>query len=357
MPETSSATELREFERMLAQLFTAARGSARDGVLESGPVPLDRELWSTLADLGVTRLTGPEADGGSGAGWPEAARLLIAAGAGTAAVPLAEHDLLAGWLLEVAGLSSAQADPAAIRTAARLDADGTARHVPWARESDSVVALWNSRGTWRVAEIVRADVEVSPALNLAGEPRDHLRVDLAALAGANLAGAGAPAWAPRQLLLRGALARSLAMAGAMERTLELVVEHTAARVQFGRPLGKFQAVQQMVADIAAETALARAAAEAAVDIAANHGFGSPAAEFAVGAAKSCAGHAASVVVRNAHQCLGAIGFTTEHELHRHTNRLLAWRSEFGSVQHWDAELLAAASAAGEPGLWPLLTAD
>nr|WP_016884502.1 acyl-CoA dehydrogenase family protein [Rhodococcus sp. DK17] len=67
----------------------------------------------------------------------------------------------------------------------------------------------------------------------------------------------------------------------MERVLTLVVEHTSARAQFGRAVGKFQAVQAMVADIAAEGALARAAADAAVSIAEEHGFGSSEAGFAV----------------------------------------------------------------------------
>lgn len=336
MSETSTAAELLELEHMLAQVFAAAR--------TGGPASLDRDLWSTLAELGLARLTGAPGHGGSGAGWAEAALLLFAAGASAAAVPVAENDLLAGWLLELAGLDSGSAG---IRTVAVLDADGAARHVPWARAADSVVALWDCGAGWRVAEF--ADFEVSAAQNLAGEPRDHIRVDLAGHEGNEV-----PASTPGQLLLRGALARSLAMAGAMERTLELVVEHTTARVQFGRALGKFQSVQHMVADIAAEAALARAAAEAAAGIAEEAGFDSAATEFAVAAAKSCAGHAAAVVVRNAHQCLGAIGFTTEHELHRHTNRLLAWRSEFGTAAHWDAALLAAAAAAGEQGLWPLL---
>ncbi|WP_024793637.1 acyl-CoA dehydrogenase family protein [Tomitella biformata] len=353
---TTTATELREFEQMLAQVFTTARDGGPRAV---GPAALDRELWSTLAELGLARLTGAEADGGSGATWTEAARLLVAVGAGAAQVPVAENDLLAGWLLEAAGVASAgvssagvsSADPAAVRTAAVLDADGSARHVPWARDADSVVALWESADGWRVAEAPRDQVEITEAENLAGEPRDHIRIDTGTLLGAVV-----PDAAPAELLLRGALARSLAMAGAMERVLELVIEHTTARVQFGRALGKFQAVQHMVADIASEGALARAAAEAAVDLAEEFGFDSAEAEFAIAAAKSCAGHAASVIVRNAHQCLGAIGFTTEHELHRHTNRLLSWRAEFGSTRDWDEVLLAASVAAGSEGLWPLLTA-
>ena len=64
--------------------------------------------------------------------------------------------------------------------------------------------------------------------------------------------------------------------------------------------------------------------------------------FAVGVAKSCVGHAASVVVRGAHQALGAIGTTLEHELHTLTKPILARRSEYGSLQDWDETLTALA---------------
>ncbi|MDJ0415042.1 acyl-CoA dehydrogenase family protein [Rhodococcus opacus] len=125
-----------------------------------------------------------------------------------------------------------------VRTAAVLDADGTARHVPWARSVDAQVAVWEADGTWRVAEFARSDVEVTEAANLASMPRDHVRVDVSAQQGTPV-----PADVVTEFLRRGALARALAMAGTMERVLALVVEHTSARTQFGRAVGKFQAVQ------------------------------------------------------------------------------------------------------------------
>jgi acyl-CoA dehydrogenase len=333
-------TELRDFERMLAEVFTSGDDHRIGEVIE-----FDRSLWATLSELGLARLTGDEAAGGSGAGWTEAALLLTAAGAGAAAVPVAENDLLAGWLLTTAGLEGSDG----VRTAAVLDVDGGARSVPWARDVDSIVVLWQDAGsTWRVAEIPTAEIELTEAVNLASEPRDHIRVDVSALSGAEVSESVA-----EEFRYRGALARTLSSVGAMDRILGLVVEHVTARVQFGRPLGKFQAVQALVSDIAAESALARAAADAAVAAAVDNGFGSSATRFAVAAAASCAGHAAAVVARNAHQALGAIGFTMEHELHRHANRILSWRNEFGTVASWDAELLEAAVAAGN--VWSLVT--
>ena len=63
---------------------------------------------------------------------------------------------------------------------------------------------------------------------------------------------------------RGALMRALQMVGAMERVRDLTVSYAAERRQFGQPLNRFQAVQQQLAELAGEVALAGAAVEAAV---------------------------------------------------------------------------------------------
>jgi len=79
-------------------------------------------------------------------------------------------------------------------------------------------------------------------------------------------------------------------------------------------------------------------------------------DFMIAVARSCAGHAASVVVRNGHQIHGAIGTTREHRLHEFTRAALAWRSDYGSVDHWDSVVTDAALAAGGSGLWSIITA-
>ncbi|MCX4385674.1 acyl-CoA dehydrogenase family protein [Micromonospora peucetia] len=323
---------------MLDSVFAAHR-PARTEVAAT----LDVELWKLLESLGLTRLTGAEPYG-AGAGWPEAAALLAAAARHAVPLPLAEHDLLAGWLLERAGLPA----DGALRTACVLDADGRARAVPWARAAARIVLLFPAADGWRVADVPAAAVAVTEADNVAGEPRDAVAVDLAGLDGTPV-----DADLAERLLLRGALARTVQMCGAMDRVLELCVAHTTARTQFGRPLAAFQAVQGLVADIAAESSLARVATDAAVLRAAEGDDDGLA--FAVAVARSCAGHAASVVVRNAHQVHGAIGTTLEHELHGLTRPVLAWRSEFGSLQHWDELLTRAALDAGGDGVWALIS--
>jgi acyl-CoA dehydrogenase len=126
-------------------------------------------------------------------------------------------------------------------------------------------------------------------------------------------------------------------------------------VQFGRPIGRFQAVQQQLALAAGEVAAASAAASAAARVAADTGFAAPATRLAVAAAKSRTGEAAGAVARIVHQVHGAIGFTREHDLRLWTTRLWAWREEDGSDAEWNTDIGATVLAAGPAGLWPLIT--
>lgn len=304
------------------------------------------ELWSQLGELGLVRLTGSEESGGSGAGWAEAVELLRAAARHGVRVPLAEHDLLACWLLEVAGLPVDESR----RTVALVEADGTARRVPWAADSEKVVLVWRAGAGFRVADVDTTSLAVTRRYNGAGEPRDDIVADVTGLAGTAVSED-----VIEQLKRRGAVARAVQVGAALDRVLELTVAHAGERTQFGRPLAKFQAVQNLVADIAAESALARAATDAALAEALRSGWSSPNLDFLVAVACSCSGHATSVVVRNAHQVHGAIGTTREHRLHEFTMPALSWRSDYGSVAHWDQVLTDWAVAAGAQGLWSLVT--
>ncbi|GAB7004721.1 acyl-CoA dehydrogenase family protein [Nocardioides sp. AN3] len=299
-------------------------------VVPGSAAAFDPKAWLHLEELGLTRLTGAEDRGGSGAGWLEAAVLQRLAGYHCAALPLAEHDLLGGWLAERFDLpADDRLTSVGLRRA--TDADIV---VPYGRNADRLLLLIES-DQWSLLDVPAADVEWRRDQNLAGEPRDRL-IDLPDAGRPVDAGVAEEVMASLQL--RGALARSAQLCGALDRCIELAVEHAAVREQFGRPLVTFQAVQALLADAAAETALAQAATLGAVEAMAASEQAREA-QRAVAVAKSCASHAAGVVCRNTHQVLGAIGFTTEHALHRSTGRLLAWRDEFGTRDTWDRALL------------------
>ncbi|HVT68424.1 MAG TPA: acyl-CoA dehydrogenase family protein, partial [Trebonia sp.] len=239
---------------------------------------------------------------------------------------------------------------------------GTLARVPWARWAGHVVVLADTH----VVVLPRDDVRIAEGVNLAGESRDDVAVDGLLPEAAVFP---VPGWvSPAAFFQRAALARAALTAGAAGRALELSVAYAGERVQFGRPIGRFQAVQQHLAAMAGEVLLARVAAGAAAvaldaDVALAGGAGSggagsvsgAGAEVAVAAAKTVAGQAAGQVAALAHQVHGAIGFTEEHALRHSTTRLWAWRDEDGNEQRWSAALGQQALAAGSSGLWPLLS--
>ena len=339
------ASETGELEQLAEDVFAGA-DPAGDG--------FDAALWATLEETGLARLTLPPSAGGGGASFLESAVVLQAAGAHAARVPLAETDLLAGWLMARAGLpvpdgplTLGAGDLELSRQARR--AAGTLRRVPWARAAAAVVVLAGEE----VVVLEPGAFTVSEGANLAEEPRDTILVDGPVTA----AGIGGPL--AGELRLRAALGRSQLLAGAAKGALAAAVRYAGTRVQFGRPIGKFQAVQQELALAAAEVAAATAAASSAARVVDTDGFDATSAQLAVAAAKSRASEAAGEVARIAHQVHGALGFTREHDLRLLTTRLWAWRDEDGSEAEWNEFIgalgLDTVRRTGAGGLWPLIT--
>lgn len=154
--------------------------------------------------------------------------------------------------------------------------------------------------------------------------------------------------------LRAAATVSL-MAGAMGQALQLSIDHVNMRQQFGRPLAKFQAVQQALAVMACEVAavdVAAAALASRLDAAA---FDDEQAGFEIAAAKLRANRAVGVVTAVAHQVHGAIGFTAEYDLHKLTIPLMRWRSAYGNDAFWAKRLGQMVALRGGAGLWTTLT--
>jgi acyl-CoA dehydrogenase len=344
----ASADELAALRSLAGDICGVATEPVLD--LQQRDVAFNPILWSHLSEAGLTLLSTPEDHGGSGAGLVELAVVLDQLGYHAAPAPVAENDLLASWLLRTAGL--------AVRTGVMTAAfgelhtrggrlQGTLESVPWARHADTVAIA----GPGFVAAVPSTALTISEADDIAAQPRDHVTVDMPtdadtfAAIDADLAG---------EFRLRGALARALQTCGALDRALEMTVDHVSERVQFGRPLAKFQAVQNLVASSASALCLARSASDFAVDMTQAHGFTSEQARFAVAVAKIEASRAATVVSRNTHQAHGAIGFTLDHRLRHFTGRALAWRSEFGGTREWQRLLGEAVFESGYSA-WEFVT--
>jgi acyl-CoA dehydrogenase len=317
-------------------------------------VGFDASLWKTLQDSGLARLTLPESAGGSAGSLSDAAVLLDAAGAHAARVPLAETDLLAGWLLQAAGIPLPDGPLTAVFGDLHVFGDrvtGELSRVPWARAATGLVVLTPAHVVLLAPEMLR----ITDGTNLAEEPRDTVRVGEASRGTPVAAVTPAPEGAAAEFRFRAALGRAQLLAGAARAALAGSVRYAREREQFGRPIARFQAVQQQLALAAAEVAAATAAARSAADVATADGFGVTSSRFAIAAAKARTSEAAGVVARIAHQVHGAIGFTREHDLRLATTRLWAWRDEDGSDAEWNAEVGAKVLAAAPDELWPMIT--
>jgi acyl-CoA dehydrogenase len=361
---TSAADGERELlrdtvEDLLAGHCTPGRVAAAAGT------GWDAALWQALEGTGLTLAGSPEEAGGSGGDLASAADIAVAAGAAAAPVPLAET-LAAGMLLARAGVpipagpltmaaaadrSAAPGPDAVPGRGAALRRGSALRRVPYGRLATTVAAGSGEGGDWLA--VITRPAGVRSGRNLAGEPRDE--VEPGAGAEVHDAPPGTADYARRLRLLF----RSLLIAGAAQRALDLTVTYVREREQFGRPLARFPTVQQELARMAGEVALIGAATQAAVADELAAGAGAPLGADAVSAvlaAKAQASHSAGIVAAIAHQLHGAIGTTEEHRLRLTTTRLWSWRDEDGPEAECFAELGRAALGAGAGGgLWPWLS--
>lgn len=310
------------------------------------PDPLDGSAWRHLEAAGLTRLG---STGDSGAGPREVAVILRALARHGVTVPLAETDLLAGWLAATAGLAVPEqgaltvATGAAKRSGGRVIADLAA--VPYAADSAAVVLALRDGERLMVAVRDPAELSITKGHNAGGEPRDDMSVD-ESYGDFTIADVGA------ELTRRGAWSRCMQIIGALDAAVEFSVAHTREREQFGRPLSAFQAVQHALAAMAGEVERARAAANLAVAAVADFGFHSAQAEYAVAVAKVTLGQVVPLVVTSAHQLHGAIGVTIEHRLWLATMRARSWIGEFGDTAFHAQRLGALTLSAADP--WDLV---
>ena len=137
----------------------------------------------------------------------------------------------------------------------------------------------------------------------------------------------APSWSSAVALAQ--LAVGYELVGAARAMLELAREHALARVQFGQPIARFQAVRHRLA----ETLVGIEAAEGVLDAAWEDR--SP---VTAAVAKALAGRGARAASRHCQQVLAGIGFTTEHEFHRYARRVLVLDELFGASRSLTREL-------------------
>ncbi len=323
------------------------------------------QLWQQMVELGWTGLAFPEEHGGSGGSFLDLAVLLQEMGRALVPGPFFATVVLGGLTVLDAGSSeqkeevlpgiclgqvlttlaltepSGTFEPWGIQVEARGNGDdylinGTKLFVPDAHVSEMMliaartspgehpgsgvtaflvpsashgvhVSLHRTLGSDRQCEVIFDDVRV-PAVKVLGE-----------------VGGGWPII--ERALQRAATARCMEMLGGAEAVLEMTTEYAKQRVQFGRPIGSFQAIQHHCADMATEVECSRYVAyQAAWRLA----EGLPAARE-VSMAKAWVGVSYRRVCALAQQCHGAIAFTRDHDLQLYTRRARAQEVTFGGA--------------------------
>jgi hypothetical protein len=282
--------------------------------------------------------------------------------AGRFAVPLPLAETMVGrWLLSKAGVGvgvgvGVGAGPLALVIVQRPDGwkvegsgatrvlRGTEPAVAWGQAAGGVLVVVRDGAGVGVATVGSQHLTVDSRTNIAGEPRDGLTaVDL------SVRFSPVPAVSLEAVTHMVSLCRAGLICGALQRILELSVGYARDRVQFGRPLAKFQAIQQQLAELAGAVASATAITNATANaVHGEHG------DLMVAAMRARLAGAIDTGTAVAHQVHGAIGFTREYALHQYTRRLWAWRDEYGSAAEWRERLGRAFAGTPADELWPRL---
>jgi alkylation response protein AidB-like acyl-CoA dehydrogenase len=348
---------LTDEQALLAQSARAwvARSCPPARARELEAAPFDPELWREVASLGWAGLPVPEEHGGGGAGMLELVIVAEALGEGAVPTPLLASTVLTALPLLWAGgtprdrLLSRVAQGELIGTLAILELGmrdewdpvampdapplrGTKVLVPWGEVADVLVVV--TTGGLRLVERDAAGIRFAPHHVLGGDPLAVVELDGAS---AEPIGADGASSVLRRTLDHAAVAQLAYTVGVAETMLTLTVRHATDRHQFGRPIGTFQAVAHRCAEMRAEVDACRYLAyQAAWALDRGHAY-----ETELSAALAYAKDAIRRVARHTHQVHGAIGFSTEHDLHLYSRRAKAFELAWGSAGRYRDRLATA----------------
>jgi len=282
-----------------------------------------QNLWDALQSSGFLDVLVPESAGGAGLGWSEAWQVLFASGRHGLPLPVGASMFARAVMTSLGHEPSKQI----------ITMSGFVQHGP-----DGVML-----------------VRDLPAAKLSDYAmvQDHDTIYLLPMSEATLTPAGGPgcfdgqaSWpravvnqsvvgaAPRGLLAQGlAVALAAQMAGAADRTLAMTLDHANQRTQFGKPIGKFQAVQQQLAQMAEWVFSARMASQIGAQSEDWQVLPMPAA-----VAKTQVSAVAVSIAHVAHAVHAAIGITAEYDLQLYTRRLYEWARLGGGEPYWAAQI-------------------
>jgi len=309
-----SENELLEpFERLLAETVPLSR--VRE--IERG-APAD-DLWATLVDSGFLDAMVSEQHGGAGLSFAAVEPLIRCAGRYLLPVAFAET-VVARALLANAGLARPEG-PIVLVSLARADGGYRQGAVAFARHAQHALVAFDDQVAFEPlsrASVEPTGVHGSLAADIGWSSRPEMGVGLPL-----------PASGLRAL---GASLRASLIAGAADQVLAVTVRYAGERAQFGKPIGKQQAIQQQLAVMAEQAVMASMAAQ----IGCANGFPPPSEAAAV--AKQVSSAAVSTIAAIAHAVHGAIGMSEEYDLSVYIRRLYELRMADGSETFWAQRL-------------------
>ena len=357
----------------LSETQQMLRNTARDFLAAECPTSFVREMesdergyapemWEAMAELGWLGLVFPEHYGGEGLGFVELAILLEEMGGVLLPGPYFSTVVMAGMAIADAGSEgqkrrylsdiargriiatlaltepSGRWDPAGIETTARSDADefvisGTKLYVPNAHVSDYIVVAARTGDEESDVSLFIVPSGISGLhqtllRTIASDRQSELVFDNVRVPDSYLLGDLSCGWQTIDRLLKvGAAGKCAEMLGGAQRILDMTVDYAKGRIQFGRAIGSFQAVQHHAADMATDIEGCRHITYKAA-WALSEGMS---ADQEVAMAKAWVSDAAQRVSALGHQCHGAIGFTKEHDLQLYSRRAKAAELMFGDA--------------------------
>ena len=354
-------TEDQEMLRSMAREFIeqeTPRTFVRD--MEEDDRGFTADMWQKIAQVGWLGLIVPEEHGGTGQNLGDLGILLEEVGHGVMPGPFFNTALTTVAILD-AGSDAQKAEflpriaagdliatTAILEPYSRLDANGinleasasgdgytlngTKMFVENAHAADYLLVAARTGGsgedgiTLLLVDAQSDGVSVDKLKTIATDNQCEVTFNNVSVPGGNVLGEAGNGWSVLRLLLqKGAALRCTQMVGALQEVLDMTVEYVKNRVQFGRPIGSFQAIQHYCANMATDVDGSRFITYQAIW---RLGEGLPS-DLEVSSAKAWVSDSAQRVAATAHQCHGAIGFTQEHDLQLFTRRLKAWEVSFG----------------------------
>ncbi|WP_313802280.1 acyl-CoA dehydrogenase family protein [Sphingobium sp.] len=336
MSNSLEMSEAIDLIRRSTEGLASRRDLARVRALRYKHAGFDQAAWSSMCELGWPALRLAEGRGGVGLSIAAYCALAEEMGAALVPEPLIPAALVAA-LLEGGPLESHLAGDTLVLPAWQDEPDaaapsdreflrdgrlhGAKRFIPMARSADAFLVIAPD-GNWLVA----AD---APGVTLSyDETQDGGHYGTLLLDGVEGEGIIGNAGAA---LAEACLATSAYLLGVMDAVLERTAEFLKTRIQFGKPLASFQALQHRMVDLQLEFELTRASIS---DAAARWDREGPtdASLAGVSRAKARAAEAAALIARSSIQLHGGIGYTDEHDIGLYLRKVMVTAPQYGSAR-------------------------